>query len=103
MCTLPAALTALGRRLPTQTEFEDAAFVRKDLSVEIPLLDLDLHRAKVERRIRPLTANEPINPATLTIDPGLLPPLVPGDPPKVDEVTQLVDAVSKTADASRVG
>ena len=86
------SLAAIGRRLPTQTEFEAAAFVRKDLSVAIPLLDLDLHKAKVERRMRPLRANEPINPATLTINPGLLPPVVPGDPPKVDEVTQLVDA-----------
>ena len=86
------SLAAVGRRLPTQSEFEAAAFVRKDLSVDIPLLDLDLHRAKVERRMRPLTANEPINPATLTIDPGLLPPVVPRDSPNVDEVTQLVDA-----------
>ena len=85
-------LATLGRRLPTQREFETAAFVRKDLSVEIPLLDLDLHRAKVERRIRPLTSHEPIDPARLTIDPGLLPPVVPGDPPKVEDVTQLVDA-----------
>jgi type IV secretion system protein VirD4 len=86
------SLAALGRRLPTQTEFETAAFVRKDLSVDIPLLDLDLHKAKVERRMRPLTAHEPINPARLTIDPGLLPPVVPRDSPNVDEVTQLVDA-----------
>ncbi len=86
------SLAALGRRLPTQTEFEAAAFVRKDLSVEIPLLDLDLHRAKVERRMRPLTVNEPIDPATLAIDPGRLPPIVQRDVPNVAEVTQLVDA-----------
>ena len=86
------SLASVGRRLPTQTEFETAAFVRQDLSVDIPLLDLDLHRAKVERRIRPLTANEPINPARLTIDPELLPPVIPHDPPDVNEVTQLVDA-----------
>ena len=86
------SLASLGNRLPTQTEFETAAFVRKDLSVEIPLLDLDLHRAKVERRIRPLTANEPIDSAKLTIDPGLLPRVVPRDPPTTEDVTQLVDA-----------
>ena len=86
------SLASLGNRLPTQRELETAAFVQKDLSVDIPLLDLDLHRAKVERRIRPLTANEPINPARLTIDPELLPPVVPHDPPDVNEVTQLVDA-----------
>ena len=86
------SLAAVGRRLPTQTEFETAAFVRKDLSVEIPLLDLDLHRAKVERRMRPLTAHEPIDSATLAIDAGLLPPIVPRDPPTGQDVTQLVDA-----------
>ena len=86
------SLAAVGNRLPTQREFEAAAFVRKDLSVDIPLLDLDLHRAKVERRVRPLTAHEPIDSAKLTIDPGLLPPVVPRDPPHVDEVTQLIDA-----------
>ena len=86
------SLASVGNRLPTQTEFEAAAFVRKDLSVEIPLLDLDLHRAKVERRVRPLTASEPINPARLTINPGLLPPVVQHDPPDVKDVTQLVDA-----------
>jgi len=89
---LSPSLASLGNRLPTQIELETAAFVQKDLSVEIPLLDLDLHRAKVERRMRPLTANEPIDPARLTIDPGLLPPVVPHDPPHVDEVTQLVDS-----------
>ena len=86
------SLAAVGHRLPTQREFETAAFVRKDLSVDIPLLDLDLHRAKVERRMRPLTPGEPINPATLTIDARLLPPVVPHDPPNVEDVTQLVDA-----------
>ena len=60
--------------------------------MDIPLLDLDLHRAKVERRIRPLTAHEPIDSATLAIDPGRLPSVVPHDPLNVNEVTQLVDA-----------
>ena len=86
------SLASLDSKLPTQSEFETAAFVWKDLSVEIPILDLDLHRAKVERRMRPLTAHEPIDPARLTIDPGLLPPVVPHDPPTVGEVSQLVDA-----------
>lgn len=85
-------LAALGRRLPTQTEFETAAFVRKDLSADIPFLDVDLHMAKVERRVRPLTANEPLDLAKLTIDTGLLPPVVQRDPPNVEDVTQLVDA-----------
>lgn len=85
-------LAALGHKLPTQSEFEAAAFVRKDLSAEIPFLDVDLHMTKVERRVRPLTANEPLDLAKLTIDTGLLPPVVQRDPPNVEDVTQLVDA-----------
>ena len=42
--------------------------------------------------MRPLTVNEPIDSAKLTINPGLLPPVVQHDPPDVEEVTQLVDA-----------
>ena len=97
------SLASLGNRLPTQREFEDAAFVRKDLSVEIPLLDLDVHRAKVERRMRPLTLNEPIDSTKLAIDPGLLPPVVSHDPPHADEVTQLVDAFFCAADVGGAG
>ncbi|MGZ8383039.1 MAG: type IV secretory system conjugative DNA transfer family protein, partial [Nitrospira sp.] len=85
-------LAAVGQKLPTQSELETAAFVRKDLSADIPVLDVDLHLAKVERRVRPLTANEPLDLAKLTIDTGLLPPVVQRDPPNVEDVTQLVDA-----------
>jgi type IV secretion system protein VirD4 len=86
------SLAALGRRMPTQAELETVAFVHKELSVEIPVLDVDLHKAKVERRIRPLAPGEPIDLSKLTIDSGALPPVVPRDPPAVEDVTQLVDA-----------
>ena len=86
------SLAALGRRMPTQTELEEAAFVKRELAVEIPWLDVDLHRAKVERRIRPLQQHEPIDLSTLAMDLSALPPVLPHDPPAVGEVTQLVDA-----------
>ena len=86
------SLAALGRRMPTQVELEEAAFVKRELAVEIPWLDVDLHRAKVERRMRPLTPNEPIDLSTLAMDLTSLPPVLPHDPPAVGKVTQLVDA-----------
>ncbi len=86
------SLKALGNRMPTQAELEDAAFVRRELSVEIPQLDLDLHRAKVERRVRPQRPDEPIDVTTLAIDLTTLPPVTLRDPPATEEVTALVDA-----------
>lgn len=89
------SLKRLGRRLPTQPQLEEAAFVRKELAVSIPVLDLDLHKAKAEQRIRPLTADEPIDLSRVTIDRTALPPLADHDPPSQEDVTQLVDAFFK--------
>ncbi len=86
------SLAAVGRRMPTQAELEEAAFVRRELAVEIPQLDLELHRAKVEQRVRPLRPNEPVDVSRLAIDPTQLPPVVARDPPAAEEVTSLVDA-----------
>jgi type IV secretion system protein VirD4 len=78
--------------MPTQAELEEAAFVRRELSVEIPRLDLELHRAKVERRVRPVRPDEPIDLSKLAIDLTTLPPVVHRDPPTLEEVNNLVDA-----------
>ncbi len=85
-------LASVGKRMPTQAELEEAAFVRRELSVEIPRLDLDLHRATVERRVRPVQPDEPIDLLKLAMDLTTLPPVVPRDPPTVEEVNNLVDA-----------
>lgn len=86
------SLASVGKRLPTQIELEEAAFVRRELSVEIPRLDLELHRAKVERRMRPVQPDEPIDLSKLAMDISTLPPVVPRDPPTVEDVNHLVDA-----------
>ena len=85
-------LASVGKRMPTQAELEEAAFVRRELSVEIPRLDLELHRAKVERRVRPVQPDEPIDPSKLAMDLTTLPPVVPRDPPTAEDVNKLVDA-----------
>ncbi|MBS0151054.1 MAG: type IV secretory system conjugative DNA transfer family protein [Nitrospira sp.] len=86
------SLASVGKRLPTQAELEEAAFVRRELSVEIPRLDLELHRAKVERRVRPVQPDEQIDVSKLAMDLTTLPPVVPRDPPTLEEVNNLVDA-----------
>jgi type IV secretion system protein VirD4 len=86
------SLASVGKRLPTQAELEEAAFVRRELSVEIPRLNLDLHRAKVERRVRPVQPDEPIDVSKLAMNLTTLPPVVTRDPPTLEEVNNLVDA-----------
>ena len=85
-------LASVGKRMPTQAELEEAAFVRRELSVEIPRLDLELHRAKVERRVRPVQPDEQIDISKLAMDLTTLPPVVSRDPPTVEDVNKLVDA-----------
>jgi type IV secretion system protein VirD4 len=86
------SLASVGKRMPTQVELEEAAFVRRELSVEIPRLDLELHRAKVERRVRPVQPDEPIDLSTLAMDLTTLPPILSRDTPTPEEVNNLVDA-----------
>lgn len=85
-------LASVGKRLPTQAELEEAAFVRRELSVKIPCLDLELHRALVERRVRPIQPDEPIDLSKLAMDLTTLPQVVSRDPPTVEDVNNLVDA-----------
>jgi type IV secretion system protein VirD4 len=85
-------LAAVGKRMPTQSELEEAAFVRRELSVAIPRLDLELHRATVERRVRPVQPNEPMELSKLAMDFTTLPPVLPRDPPTQEDVNHLVDA-----------
>ncbi len=86
------SVASVGKRMPTQVELEEAAFVRRELSVEIPRLDLELHRAKVERRVRPVQPDEPIDLSKLAMDLTTLPPVLPRDPPTQEDVNKLVDA-----------
>ncbi len=85
-------LASVGKPMPNQSELEEAAFVRQELSVEVPRLDLELHRAKVERRVRPVQPDEAIDVSKLAMDLTTLPPVVSRDPPTVEEVNNLVDA-----------
>ncbi|OQW36200.1 MAG: hypothetical protein A4E19_00670 [Nitrospira sp. SG-bin1] len=86
------SLAASGTRIPSHAELEQAALVLGELSVEVPRLDVDLHRARVEQRRRPLQAGEPIDVAKLAVDLALIPPVTTDQPPDPEYVQRFVDA-----------
>jgi type IV secretion system protein VirD4 len=85
-------LAALGRKLPNKEQIVDAAFVHHELAAFAPTLDIDLHKAKVERRTRPVEAGETIDLARLAVDVSTLPALADPAEPSKEEVAGIVDA-----------
>ena len=93
-------LHALGKKLPTKEELENVTFVLKELSAPIPLLDIELHRAKIEQRIRAIKPDEAIDLEKLAIDINTLPTISDQENPSQEEVTNLVDAFFSQLDWS---
>jgi type IV secretion system protein VirD4 len=87
------SLAALGKKLPTQAQLEQA--VRQgELAIEVPLLNMDLHQAKVEQRIRDvnqLDIAHGLDPATLAHDFAHLPALDDKDHPSDASIEQFVE------------
>lgn len=86
------SLAQLKHKLPSQTELEQAALVLGELSVEVPRLDVELHRARVEQRRRPLQAEEPIEAARVAVDLSQFPRVTDDTPPDPELVSRFVDA-----------
>ena len=86
------SLAAHGTRIPSQAELEQVAIVLGELSVEVPSLDVDLHRARVEQRRRPLHPGEPIDVAKVAVDLSALPLVTTDQPPDPEYVQRFVDA-----------
>ena len=86
------SLAALGKKLPSQQQLEDAGLTRGELSARIPRLDLDLHKAKVEQRTRPLRPDEPIDLARLAISADSLPRITNQENPAPEEIDNVVSA-----------
>lgn len=86
------SLQSIGKRLPTQAELEEVAFVKGELSADVPVLDVDLYKARVEKRSRPVQPDEAIDLSRLTADVSDLPKVDDQDNPSEEQVTQLVDA-----------
>lgn len=86
------SLRALGKKLPTRDQLEQAAFVRNELAVSLPQLDIDLHKAKTERRVREVKPEEAIDLSKLAVDVDALPAIDNPENPSEEQVAGLVDA-----------
>jgi len=85
-------LRALGRSLPQRKDLDDAALCGA-LAAPVPVLDIDLHKARVEHRVRPLGPDEPIDLAKLAGTPLVLPVLTNQEEPIREELDAVVDAL----------
>jgi type IV secretion system protein VirD4 len=88
---LSPTLQAIGRKLPNKDQLEEAAFKKVELSARVPAIDIDLHKAKTEKRVRTVKPGEEIDLAKLAIDTDSL-PQVDAENPSEAQVSALVDA-----------
>jgi type IV secretion system protein VirD4 len=80
------------KRLPKRALLEHVAFVLNELSSEVPILDIDLHKAKMEKRVRAVKPKEAIDLSKLVVDVASLPKLDNPIAPSKESVSGLVDA-----------
>lgn len=83
-------LGRVGKVQPSERQIKHAAFVLTELSIEVPRLDVELHRAKVEQRIRPIVVGEKIDVGRLAFDVEGL-PAFDGAVPSPEAVIAVVD------------
>lgn len=76
--------------MPSEAALKYAAYVLKDLSIQVPTLDVELHRAKAESRIRPLQHKEQVDLSRLAIDVDQIPPLDDQEHPSVGSVNAML-------------
>ncbi|MDQ1922672.1 type IV secretory system conjugative DNA transfer family protein [Massilia pseudoviolaceinigra] len=85
-------LHSMAKVLPTSSQLKHAAFIRKEMSSAVPFVDVDLHKAKMEGRMRPLEEGEPVDAATLAINVAALPAIDNPADPSQKQVGALVEA-----------
>lgn len=81
------------KQRPTEVQIKHAAFVLGELSSGVPRLDIDLHRARIEKRVRPLKSGEPIDVSRLAFDVDGLPSFEGQEAPSKEQVVAVVDAI----------
>lgn len=86
-----SATLRASKRFPDKAVLDKAAFTDRELAVRVPVLDIDIHVAKIERRVRPLRPDDPIDLARLDIDVAALPTFVDPTNPTDAEIEQFVD------------
>ena len=88
------SLAALGKKLPDKQQLERAT-MNGELSIEVPLLNMDLHKAIVEHRVRKLTEQEleqGIDLSSLAHNFDQLPELDDKDNPSAASIDQFVES-----------
>lgn len=90
--SISPALAALGKKLPTQAQLEQAAFVLNELSAVIPILDVDSYRTNRTGVLRALTTSAPVDLSKLSLDITSLPSFDNPVNPSKESVTNLVNA-----------
>jgi type IV secretion system protein VirD4 len=82
---------------PTQVQMEEATLLRKELQIELPKIDMALHRARVEKRVKEVAPGEAakIDTLALVADPmkivETLKPVANKAAPTDEEVADVVD------------
>ena len=77
---------------PTEAQLKHAAFVLEEMSAQVPVLDIALHKAKVEQKIRPLQETEKLDLSLLAIDVQAVPRFVDPEAPTDQETNAVVEA-----------
>lgn len=90
--SISPSLRSLGNKLPSKDDLEAAGFKNGELQTVIPALDVDLHKAVMESRLRPAKEGEKIDLAKLALDTDDLPEIDDQDNPSQESVANLVDS-----------
>ncbi|ESQ92565.1 type IV secretory system conjugative DNA transfer family protein [Asticcacaulis benevestitus] len=98
---LSATLKRIKTKIPNRTQLDEAAFVKNELSATVEGVDMVLHRARVEGRIRPLKLGETIDVAKLDLDLKKLPRLDDQNNPSPASIETFVDAALDQFDGLR--
>jgi type IV secretion system protein VirD4 len=94
------------RGLPSEKDLTTAALTYRELSTELPVHNVNLHVAKMERRRRFLRPGEAPDSEALAISPDLIPPVTPDNPEatraSVNSFIEALSGVYGTIDADGV-
>ncbi len=77
--------------IPSKAVIDRAAIGERQLSIDVPTLDIDAHLARVELRLRPLRLDDPIDLTRLDINMAVLPTFADAQNPTEDEIARFVD------------
>ena len=83
---------SLSKKIPSQEQLEYAALTLNELSSTVPVIDVDLHKARMEKRLRPVAEGEKIDLSRLAMNVDGLPKLDDPENPSQEQIVGVVDA-----------